>query len=93
MITIGSETSSFVSIIANGSPTFIISPSSQSFLTNTPSCVDGISESTLSVAISKTHSSSSTWSPWFFSQVVTVASATLSPIFGNNSSILAIKHA
>ena len=42
-----------------------------------------MSESTLSVAISKTESSISIESPTSFNQLVRVASATLSPIFGN----------
>ena len=50
----------------------------------------GTSLSTLSVAISSTASSSSMVSPTSLSQLVNVASATLSPIFGNFNSNFAI---
>src|SRR5699024_2650459 len=66
------------------------SSTSNSFSTNIPSTSLGTSLSTLSVAISSTASSTSIVSPTSLSQVVTVASATLSPIFGNFNSNLAI---
>jgi urea transport system substrate-binding protein len=56
----------------------------------TPAVVLGTSLSTLSVAISKTASSTSILSPTFLSQLVMVASATLSPILGNFNSNFAI---
>src|SRR4029077_10531617 len=73
--------------IAIGFPTGITSPSLQSFLTNTPSDGAGISESTLSVAISTIVSSAFTLSPSFLTHLIIVASVTLSPILGINISI------
>ncbi len=49
---------------------------------STPEAGAGISASTLSVEISKRGSSRSTRVPTFFSHLVTVPSATLSPIWG-----------
>jgi hypothetical protein len=51
-------------------------------LINLPSNGEGISESTLSVAISRTVSSILIESPSFLVHLIIVASATLSPILG-----------
>ena len=56
----------------------------------TPDTSLGISESTLSVATSTKISSTLMVSPTFLSQEETIASSTLSPIWGNFSSYLAI---
>ena len=72
-----------VSISAITSPTLTISFTSKFFLTSLPLNSDGTSESTLSVAISTIDSSISTLSPTSFNQLVIVASAMLSPIFGS----------
>ena len=69
-------------IIAMTAPTCTTSFSLNNFLINVPSNGDGISVSTLSVAISKRVSSSLMESPSFFVHLIMVASATLSPILG-----------
>ena len=69
-------------IIAMDFPTATTSPSLYNCFTNIPAVVEGTSESTLSVAISRIGSSCSTLSPSFFNHLVIVASATLSPILG-----------
>ena len=51
-------------------------------LLRTPAAGDGISASTLSVEISRSGSSRSTYSPTFLSHLTTVPSAMLSPIWG-----------
>ena len=79
-----------VSIIAIGFPTLTISPSLTKILDNFPEYVDGISVSTLSVAISTTESSFEILSPSFFSHLRIVHSITLSPILGIIISILLI---
>src|SRR5690606_24064559 len=79
-----------VSIIAITSPTCTTSSTLNRFSTKIPSTSQGTSLSTLSVATSKTASSISIVSPTSFNQEVIVASATLSPIFGNLSSNFAI---
>ena len=50
----------------------------------------GISVSTLSVEISNSGSSRSTWSPGFFSHLVSVPSTMLSPIWGITTSVIQI---
>ena len=82
---------SSVSIIAIVCPTSTTSSTSKHFSIKTPFFSDGTSESTLSVAISTTASSNCISSPISFSQEVIVASASLSPIFGNFNSNLDIK--
>src|SRR5690606_18457813 len=59
---------------------------------NLPATGVGTSESTLSVAISNTGSSASIVSPTSLTHRITVASATLSPILGINSSYRAIPY-
>ena len=78
--------STSVSIQAITSPTRAISFSLKKCLIILPETGDGTSESTLSVATSTKISSTLTVSPTFFSHLIMVASATLSPIFGNISS-------
>ena len=63
------------------------------FSVRIPFAIDGISESTLSVAISTTVSSSSIESPISFTHLIIVASATLSPILGIINSILLMNYA
>src|SRR6185312_7402681 len=79
-----------VEIIAIALPTGITSPSLHSFFSNIPSDGAGISESTLSVAISNSVSSAFTLSPSFLSHLIIVASITLSPILGITISVCAI---
>ena len=85
-----SETSPSISITAIVSPTLTTSSFSNKISIKVPATSLGTSESTLSVAISTTASSNSIESPMSFNQAVMVASATLSPIFGNFNSNLAI---
>src|ERR1035438_6743444 len=74
-------------------------PSSTMTSESVPAAGDGISVSTLSVEISNSGSSRSTWSPGFFSHLVSVPSTMLSPIWGITTSVmcnplyLAIKYA
>jgi hypothetical protein len=63
-------------------PTCTTSPSLNNFFNKIPPLGAGTSESTLSVAISKTVSSASILSPTFLFHFIIVASATLSPILG-----------
>ena len=84
------EVSPSISIMAIVSPTVTTSSFSKNISIKVPATSLGTSESTLSVAISTTASSNSIRSPTSFNQAVMVASATLSPIFGNFNSNLAI---
>src|SRR6185312_369073 len=69
-------------IFANSPPTSTVSSSSAVIDTSVPATGDGISVSTLSVDTSTSGSSTSTLSPTFFSQRVTVPSVTDSPSSG-----------
>ena len=80
-----------VSMIAIALPTSIVSPSSTKISISTPASGDGTSLSTLSVAISRSVSSTSTVSPTFFDHSITVPSITDSPIWGITTSTFAIK--
>ena len=73
-----------------GLPTFTISPSFTKICDIVPEHVDGISVSTLSVATSRTDSSSLIESPSFLSHLRMVPSMILSPILGITISILSI---
>ena len=81
-----------ISKIAIGSPTFAISSFCLRIFTILPETGVGTSESTLSVAISTTLSSSFTLSPSLASQFITVASITPSPIDGSNNLYSAISY-
>ena len=72
-----------VVITANTSPTATTAFSSNRFSSNMPDTSAETSVSTLSVAISTIGSSKEIESPISLSHLVTVASATLSPILGN----------
>jgi hypothetical protein len=63
-------------------------PSGTKISLRTPAAGEGISVSTLSVEISKSGSSRSTFSPGFFSQRVKVPSTMLSPIWGITTSVI-----
>src|ERR1035438_461340 len=63
-------------------------PSSTRTSERVPAAGDGISVSTLSVEISNSGSSRSTWSPGFFSHLVSVPSTMLSPIWGITTSVM-----
>ena len=89
VVVIESESAS-VSTMAKVCPTCTISSFANNCSTKTPETSLGTSLSTLSVAISSTTSSASILSPTCFNQLVMVASATLSPIFGSFNSNLAI---
>src|SRR5690242_12674305 len=67
---------------ASCAPTATVSSSSTEMPRRIPDAGDGISVSTLSVDTSSSGSSTSTRSPSFFSQRVTVPSVTLSPSCG-----------
>ena len=79
-----------VSINAIGLPTLTISPSFTKICDSLPEQVDGISVSTLSVATSRTDSSSLIIYPSFLSHYRMVPSIMLSPILGITISILSI---
>ena len=64
-----------------------MSSSSAVMLTSVPATGDGISVSTLSVETSSSGSSTSTLSPTFFSQRVTVPSVTDSPSSGISTGV------
>src|SRR5487761_326942 len=64
-----------------------VCPSATLISFSTPAAGDGISASTLSVEISNSGSSRSTFSPGFFSHFVTVPSKMLSPIWGIITSV------
>ena len=68
---------------ASVAPTSTVSSSWTRICSSTPANGDGISVSTLSVEISSSGSSTSTVSPTFFSQRVTVPSVTDSPSAGS----------
>ena len=74
--------SASVSILAMTLPTSITSFSAARISTKVPDTAEGISESTLSVPISRNNSSFSTKSPTFFRHSRTVPSMMDSPIFG-----------
>ena len=74
---------SSVSISAITSPTCTTSFSLNNTFISLPATGEGTSESTLSVAISKIISSALMLSPTFFTHLIRVASATLSPILGS----------
>ena len=67
---------------ASWAPTATVSSSSTAIERKIPDAGEGISVSTLSVDTSRSGSSTSTRSPSFFSQRVTVPSVTLSPSCG-----------
>ena len=67
---------------ASSAPTATVSSSSTAMPRRMPDAGEGISVSTLSVDTSRSGSSTSTRSPSFFSQRVTVPSVTLSPSCG-----------
>jgi hypothetical protein len=67
---------------ASCAPTATVSSSSTEMPRRMPDAGEGISVSTLSVDTSRSGSSTSTRSPSFFSQRVTVPSVTLSPSCG-----------
>ena len=69
-------------MITRGVPTSTVSSSATRMASITPAIGDGISVSTLSVETSSSGSSTSTRSPTFFNQRVTVPSVTLSPSAG-----------
>ena len=69
-------------IVTRAVPTSTVSSSWTKIASMTPATGDGISVSTLSVETSSSGSSTSTRSPTFFSQRVTVPSVTLSPSAG-----------
>ena len=69
-------------ILASSPPTATVSSSSAVIASSVPATGDGISVSTLSVDTSTSGSSTSTVSPTFFSQRVTVPSVTDSPSSG-----------
>src|SRR5690554_5443099 len=69
-------------MVTSAVPTSTVSSSCTRISSITPAMGDGISVSTLSVDTSTSGSSTSTWSPTFFSQRVTVPSVTLSPSAG-----------
>src|SRR5690606_13561147 len=77
------ETSPSTSRMAMASPILAIPSTLIKISFNFPATGEGTSESTLSVAISTTDSSSAILSPTFFNQLMTVASITPSPIAGN----------
>ena len=77
------STSSLNSITQIVSPTLTTSFTSKHFSISFPLTSLGTSESTLSVAISTTKSSTLISSPTSFNQLTIVASSTLSPILGN----------
>ena len=76
------EASTSISITAITVPTATTSSCLNKIFFTTPATGEGISESTLSVAISSRTSSSSIRSPSFTNQFVMVASSILSPILG-----------
>src|SRR5690606_12642158 len=88
-----SSSSPSVSMIAITSPTCATSLSEKRCSLRIPDTGEGTSESTLSVAISNTGSSSSIESPGCFNHFTTVASDTLSPILGNCRLYIAILNA
>src|SRR5579862_2518358 len=63
-------------------------PSSTRISESVPAAGEGISVSTLSVEISNSGSSRSTWSPAFLSHLVSVPSTMLSPIWGITTSVI-----
>ena len=65
-----------------------VSPSGTSSSATTPATGDGISESTLSVEISSSDSSTAMGSPGAFNQAVIVPSVTVSPIWGIVTSVI-----
>src|ERR1022692_2192532 len=67
-------------------------PSSTMTSESVPAAGDGISVSTLSVEISNSGSSRSTWSPGFFSHLVSVPSTMLSPLWGMTTSVISVLH-
>ena len=69
-------------MVTSAVPTSTVSSSATRIASITPATGDGISVSTLSVETSSSGSSTSTRSPTFFSQRVTVPSVTLSPSAG-----------
>src|SRR5690554_6659187 len=69
-------------MVTSAVPTSTVSSSCTRISSITPAMGDGIPVSTLSVDTSTSGSSTSTWSPTFFSQRVTVPSVTLSPSAG-----------
>ena len=79
-----------ISKIAMASPTFATSSFCLRIFTIFPETGVGTSESTLSVAISTTESSSFTLSPSLNNQLITVASITPSPMEGSNNLYSAI---
>ena len=79
-----------ISYWAIGSPTCTTSSSETSHSTSTPSSGAGTSLSTLSVAISTTAWSASTFAPASTRNLIIVASATLSPILGRRISMIAM---
>ena len=79
-----------ISNIAIGSPTLAIPSFCTKIFKILPETGVGTSESTLSVAISTTLSSSATKSPSLKSHSITVASITPSPMEGNNNLYSAI---
>ena len=74
-------------MIAIGSPTSTVSPSCTRISARMPFAGEGTSESTLSVEISRSVSSSSTSSPTALAHERTVPSITLSPIFGMTTGV------
>jgi hypothetical protein len=76
-----------VSITAITCPTGMVSPSWARISTIRPAAGEGISESTLSVEMSRTFSSRAIKSPTFFVQRTIVPSVMLSPIWGMTMSI------
>ena len=74
---------------ASSAPTSTVSPSGTTTCVRTPDAGDGTSESTLSVEISKSASSRSTWSPTCLIQRMMVPSVTVSPSCGRTTSAIA----
>ncbi len=70
------------SISINAVPTGTVAPSSTRIFETVPATGDGTSVSTLSVEISKSGSSRSTWSPSFLSHFRIVPSTMVSPSWG-----------
>ena len=67
-----------------------VSPSGTRSSATTPATGEGISESTLSVEISSSASSTAMGSPGAFSQAVIVPSVTVSPIWGIVTSVTSL---
>ena len=74
-------------IVPNKAPTSTVSPSETTVFSNIPVIEAGTSKVTLSVSNSTIGSSTSTYSPFFFIHLETVASTTDSPKTGTKTSI------